>query len=87
GDFDCCPSRDLIDLRVCWCRGPIGSDFCGTQEGGLGVGTTITSSVLFAVLAILVGWQMLTGRRQTRTVDTVLGSDSPHHRPAGQPTE
>ncbi|MCX4610518.1 MULTISPECIES: hypothetical protein [Streptomyces] len=56
-------------------------------QGGLGVGTTITSSVLFAVLAILVGWQMLTGRRQTRTVDTVLGSDSPHHRPAGQPTE
>lgn len=46
-------------------------------QGGLGVGTTITSSVLFAVLAVLVGWQMLTGRRQTRTVDTVLGSDSP----------
>jgi uncharacterized membrane-anchored protein len=56
-------------------------------QGGLGVGTTITSSALLAVLAILVGWQMLTDRQQTHTVDTVLASDSHYHRPAGQSTE
>jgi uncharacterized membrane-anchored protein len=56
-------------------------------QGGLGVGTTITSSALLAVLAILVGRQMLTGRRQTHTVDTVLGPDSRCHRPAGPSTE
>ncbi|MFF3575758.1 COG4705 family protein [Streptomyces mirabilis] len=56
-------------------------------QGGLGVGTTITSSALLAVLAILVGWQMLTDRQQTHTVDTVLASDSHHHQPAAQSTE
>ncbi|MER5540845.1 COG4705 family protein [Streptomyces mirabilis] len=56
-------------------------------QGGLGVGTTITSSALLAVLAILVGWQMLTDRQQIHTVDTVLGSDGHHHQPAGQSTE
>ncbi|WP_075033346.1 COG4705 family protein [Streptomyces mirabilis] len=56
-------------------------------QGGLGVGTTITSSALLAVLAILVGWQMLTDRQQTHTVDTVLASDSHCHQPAGQSTE
>lgn len=56
-------------------------------QGGLGVGTTITSSALLAVLAILVGWQMLTDRQQTHTVDTVLAPDSHHHQPAGQSTE
>lgn len=56
-------------------------------QGGLGVGTTITSSALLAVLAILVGRQMLTGRRPTHTVDTVLASDSHHDQPAGQSTE
>ncbi|MFF2518525.1 hypothetical protein [Streptomyces sp. NPDC058086] len=56
-------------------------------QGGLGVGTTITSSALLAVLAILVGWQMLTDRQQTHTVDTVLAPDSHYHRPAGQSTE
>ncbi|MFB7109760.1 hypothetical protein [Streptomyces sp. NPDC056291] len=56
-------------------------------QGGLGVGTTITSSALLAVLAILVGWQMLTDRQQTHTVDTALASDSHHHQPAGQSTE
>ncbi|MER7690610.1 hypothetical protein [Streptomyces sp. NPDC097610] len=56
-------------------------------QGGLGVGTTITSSALLAVLAILVGWQMLTDRQQTHTVDTVLASDSPYHQSAGQSTE
>ncbi|MFD0442058.1 MULTISPECIES: COG4705 family protein [Streptomyces violaceusniger group] len=39
-------------------------------QGGLGVGTTITSAVLLAVLVILVGYQMLTHRQQTLTLDT-----------------
>jgi uncharacterized membrane-anchored protein len=37
--------------------------------GGLGVGTTITSTALLAVLVVLVGYQTLTERRQTRTVE------------------
>ncbi|WP_330339985.1 hypothetical protein [Streptomyces sp. NBC_00557] len=45
-------------------------------QGGLGAGTTVTSSALLAVLAILVGRQMLTDRRQTRTVDTLSPTDS-----------
>ncbi|MET8244625.1 hypothetical protein ABZV31_09520 [Streptomyces sp. NPDC005202] len=55
-------------------------------QGGLGVGTTITSSALLAVLAILVGRQMLTGRRQTRTVDTLSPTDSHDRQPVGPST-
>lgn len=38
--------------------------------GGLGVGTTITTATLFAVLTGLVTYQQLTRREQTRTLDT-----------------
>ncbi|MET7893906.1 COG4705 family protein [Streptomyces mirabilis] len=55
-------------------------------QGGLGVGTTITSSALLAVLAILVGWQMLTDRQQTRTVDTLSPTDSHDRQPVGPST-
>ncbi|MEU6325428.1 hypothetical protein, partial [Streptomyces sp. NPDC047009] len=55
-------------------------------QGGLGVGTTITSSALLAVLALLVGWQMLTDGRQTRTVDIVSPTDGHDHQPAGRST-
>ncbi|MGE7437578.1 COG4705 family protein [Kitasatospora sp. NPDC001175] len=42
-------------------------------QGGLGVGTTITSGALLAVLMVLVGYQLLSNDGQTRTVeDTVL---------------
>ncbi|MFF2149271.1 hypothetical protein [Kitasatospora sp. NPDC058190] len=42
-------------------------------QGGLGVGTTITSSALLAVLMVLVGYQLLSNDEQTRTVeDTAL---------------
>lgn len=39
------------------------------EQGGLGVGTTITSGALLAVLAVLVGYQQLTHQQQTRTLD------------------
>ncbi|MFD8006707.1 COG4705 family protein [Streptomyces mirabilis] len=55
-------------------------------QGGLGVGTTITSSALLAVLAILVGWQTLTDRQQTRKVDTVPVTDNYDHLPASPST-
>ncbi|MGW2249972.1 COG4705 family protein [Kitasatospora sp. NPDC001660] len=42
-------------------------------QGGLGVGTTVTSSALLAVLMVLVGYQLLSNDEQTRTVeDTAL---------------
>ncbi|MFH8385540.1 hypothetical protein ACH4E7_32175 [Kitasatospora sp. NPDC018058] len=45
-------------------------------QGGLGVGTTITSSALLAVLVTLVGYQLLSGNEQTRTADTALSTSS-----------
>lgn len=39
-------------------------------QGGLGVGTIITSAALLAVLVLLVGYQVLTCNQQTRTLDT-----------------
>ncbi|MFE5588224.1 hypothetical protein [Kitasatospora sp. NPDC056531] len=45
-------------------------------QGGLGVGTTITSGALLAVLMVLVGYQLLSGNEQTRTVDTALSTSS-----------
>ncbi len=42
--------------------------------GGLGVGTTITTAALFAVLVGLVGYQQFTHRDQTRTLDTTSPS-------------
>ncbi|MET8630561.1 hypothetical protein ABZW30_43850 [Kitasatospora sp. NPDC004669] len=38
-------------------------------QGGLGVGTTITSSALLAVLMVLVGYQLLSNDEQTRTAE------------------
>ncbi|MFD8726126.1 hypothetical protein ACFV2H_51545 [Streptomyces sp. NPDC059629] len=55
-------------------------------QGGLGVGTTVTSSALLAVLAILVGWQMVTGHQVTRKVDTAFATDSHDPQPAGPST-
>ncbi|MFA3843365.1 COG4705 family protein [Streptomyces aureus] len=40
-----------------------------TAQGGMGVGTTITSATLLAALVVLVGYQMLTHRPQTLTLD------------------
>ncbi|MFJ9846104.1 hypothetical protein ACIRYZ_37835 [Kitasatospora sp. NPDC101155] len=45
-------------------------------QGGLGVGTTITSAALLAVLAVLVGYQLLSSNEQTRTADTALSTSS-----------
>jgi uncharacterized membrane-anchored protein len=43
-------------------------------QGGLGVGTTITTAALLAVLVGLVGYQQFTHRQQTRTLDTMAPS-------------
>ncbi|WP_211265880.1 COG4705 family protein [Actinacidiphila oryziradicis] len=52
-------------------------------QGGLGVGTTITSAALLAVLVVLVGYQLLTHRHQTRTVDTAPPTGGQHdHQPS-----
>ncbi|MFE4723318.1 hypothetical protein ACFRLW_44550 [Streptomyces sp. NPDC056728] len=48
-----------------------------TAQGGLGVGTTITSAALLAVLMVLVGYQMLTHRQQTVTLEATPPSGSP----------
>ncbi len=42
--------------------------------GGLGVGTTITTAALFAVLIGLVTYQHFTHRNQTRTLETMSPS-------------
>jgi uncharacterized membrane-anchored protein len=57
-------------------------------QGGLGAGTTITTAVLLAVLVALVGYQQLTHRGQTRTLDTMDPStaDSAVSSPAGSTT-
>lgn len=47
-------------------------------NGGLGVGTTITSTALLAVLVLLVGYQQLTRRQQTRTLDTTPPTGGQH---------
>ncbi|MEU9279895.1 hypothetical protein [Streptomyces sp. NPDC048341] len=47
-------------------------------QGGLGVGTAATSAALLTALVLLVGYQSLTHRRQTRTVYTAAGA--PHER-------
>ncbi|MGY5044242.1 COG4705 family protein [Streptomyces sp. 900105755] len=51
-------------------------------QGGLGVGTTITSGVLLAVLVMLVGYQQLTHQQKTRTSEGVPPTGGRHdHRP------
>jgi len=44
------------------------------EQGGGGVGTTITSAALLAVLVALVGYQQFTHRQQTRALDTMTPS-------------
>ncbi|WP_345433601.1 hypothetical protein [Actinoallomurus vinaceus] len=44
--------------------------------GGAGVGTTVTSTALIAVLVVLVGYQTFTHRQQTRTLDTASSTGS-----------
>ncbi|MER6068125.1 hypothetical protein ABT187_04545 [Streptomyces sp. NPDC001817] len=55
-------------------------------QGGLGVGTTLTSGALLAVLAILVGHQQLTQQRQTRTLDDAPRAEGQaDHQPEAAP--
>lgn len=55
-------------------------------QGGLGVGTTITSGALLVVLAILVGYQQLTHQEQTRTLDRASRAGGRSgHQPAAAP--
>jgi uncharacterized membrane-anchored protein len=55
------------------------------DTGGLGVGTTITSAVLGGVLAVLVLYQLLTNRQQTRTLGPVDDALSETDGQAGAP--
>ncbi|OIJ94927.1 hypothetical protein BIV25_21315 [Streptomyces sp. MUSC 14] len=55
-------------------------------QGGLGVGTTVTSGALLAVLAVLVGYQQLTHHEQTRTTDPLSrGGGQADRRPEAAP--